>query len=134
MLGTPIGIIKFHVVEADTSFLLCFEDMNKLNIYFNNFENVLIISTKSVLVFRYFGYPFFFWDIFLQLFIAKSFNNNFCLLTDIKLRQLHDHFGYPSICKLYKVLKYASHKTNKKLINNLTKYCIHCQKHKKSPD
>ena len=48
LLDTPIGVIEFHVVEADTSFLLCLEDMGKLNVYFNNLENVLIASTKSV--------------------------------------------------------------------------------------
>ena len=49
LLDTLIGIIEFHIVEAGTFFLLClFEDMDKLNIYFNNLENILITSTKSV--------------------------------------------------------------------------------------
>ena len=48
LLDILIDIIEIHVIEADTSFLLCLEDMDKLNVYFNNLENVLIISTKSV--------------------------------------------------------------------------------------
>lgn len=58
LLDTPIGIIKFHVVEAHTLFLQYLEDMDKLNIDFNNFKNVVITSTKSVLVIRYFGHLF----------------------------------------------------------------------------
>ena len=48
LLNTLIGIIEFHIIETDTLFQLCLEDIDKLNIYFNNLENVLITSTKSV--------------------------------------------------------------------------------------
>ena len=58
LLDTSIGIIEFHVVEADTSFLICLDDMNKLNIYFINLENVLIASTKLVPVVHRFVHPF----------------------------------------------------------------------------
>ena len=79
LLDTPIGIIEFYVVEAETPFLLCLEDMDKLNVYFNNLENVLIASTKSEPVVRRFSYPFLLWDESLHSFIANSFNNNPCL-------------------------------------------------------
>ena len=49
LLDIPIRIIEFHVVEADTPFLLCLKDIDKLNVCFNNLENLLIASTKSVL-------------------------------------------------------------------------------------
>lgn len=58
LLDTSIGIIKFNVIEANTLFLLCFEDMEKLNVYFNNLENILIISTKLLPVVCCFGHPF----------------------------------------------------------------------------
>lgn len=48
LLDTSIRIIEFHVVEVDISSLICFEDIDKLNVYFNNLENILIISSKSV--------------------------------------------------------------------------------------
>ena len=133
LLDTPIGIIEFHVVEADTPFLLCLEDMDKLNVYFNNLENVVITSTKSVPMVRRFGHPFLLWDKSLQSFIANSFNNNPCFLTDTELRQLHRRFGHPSAEKLHKVLERSGHETDKKIIDNLTKYCTHCQKHGKLP-
>lgn len=133
LLDTPIGIIEFHVVEADTPFLLCLEDMDKLNVYFNNLENILITSTKSVLVVRRFGHPFLLWNKSLQSFIANFFNNDPCFLTDTELRQLHRCFKHPSAGKLHKVLERAGHGTDKKIIDNLTKYCMHCQKYGKSP-
>lgn len=58
LLDTPIGIIEFHIVEAKTPFLLCYEDMDKLYVYFNNLRNVLITSTKLVLVICCFGHLF----------------------------------------------------------------------------
>ena len=133
LLDNSIGIVEFHVVEADTSFLLCPKDMDKLNVYFNNLENLLIASTKSVPVVRRFGHPFLLWDESLHSFIANSFNNNTCFLTNKKLRQLHCRFGHSSEGKLHKVLERTCYKTNKKIIDNLTKYCTHCQKHGKSP-
>ena len=133
LLNIPMGIIKFHVVEVDIPFLLCLEDMDKLNIYFNNLENVLITSTKSVPVICRFCHPFLLWDKSLQSFIANSFNNNSCFLTNTELRQLYCRFGHPFASKLYKVLERAGHETDKKIIANLTKYYMHCQKHGKSP-
>ena len=58
LLDTSIGIIKFLIVEADTPFLLCFKNMDKLNVYFNKLENVLIRSTKSLPVVCRFGQLF----------------------------------------------------------------------------
>lgn len=59
LLNTSIVIIKFHIIKVATFFLLCFEDINKFNIYFNNLKNVIIISTKLVLVICCFGQLFF---------------------------------------------------------------------------
>ena len=133
LLDTSIGIVEIHFVDADISFLLCLEDMDKLNVYFKNLENLLIASTKSVPVVRRFGPPFLLWNESLHSFIANSFINNPCFLTDTELCQLHCRFSHLSEGKLRKVLERAGHKTDKKIIDNLTKYCTHCQKHRKSP-
>src|SRR6266702_4108814 len=61
IVNTPIGNIEFHIIKADTPFLLCLADMDTLKIYYNNLKNVLITSTKSVPVFRRFGHPFLLW-------------------------------------------------------------------------
>ena len=86
IVDIPIGIIEFNVVEADTPFLLCLKDMDKLNVYFNNFITILITSTKLIPVVCCFGHPSYLQDESLLSFIANSFNNNPCFLTDIKLR------------------------------------------------
>ena len=43
-----VSNIKFHIVKADTPFLLCFADIDILKVYYNNFKNVLVTLTKSV--------------------------------------------------------------------------------------
>ena len=58
LLDTSISVIKFNVIEANTLFLLCLEDMEKLNVCFNNLENILIISIKLLPVVCCFGHPF----------------------------------------------------------------------------
>lgn len=133
LLDTPIGTIKFYVIEANTLFLLCFEDMNKLNVYFNNLKNILITSTKLVPVVGCFSHPFLLWDKSFQSFIANFFNNNPYFLTDTELHQLYRRFGHLFVGKPYKMLEYTSHEIDKKIIDNLTKYCIYCQKHEKPP-
>lgn len=85
LLNILIVIIEFYIVEANTSFLLYFEDIDKLNIYFKNLVNVLIILAKSVLVVWRFDYLFLLWNKSLQLFIVNSFNNNSYFLTNKKL-------------------------------------------------
>ena len=41
-INSPIGNITFHIVRADTPFLLCLQDMDKLDIYFNNLTNTVV--------------------------------------------------------------------------------------------
>ena len=41
-IKTPIGKIEFHVLEADTPFLLCIDDMDVLGVYYNNVDNMLV--------------------------------------------------------------------------------------------
>ena len=57
-VNTPVGNVEFHIVKADTPFLLCLADMDVLKVYYNNLKNVLVTPTKSVPVVRRFGHPF----------------------------------------------------------------------------
>jgi hypothetical protein len=41
-LKTSVDVITFHIVLVHISFLLCFADMNRLRLYFNNLTNMLI--------------------------------------------------------------------------------------------
>jgi hypothetical protein len=38
---TPIGLVDFYIVKADTPFLLCFVDMDRLQVYYNNIIDTL---------------------------------------------------------------------------------------------
>ena len=51
----------------------------------------------------------------------------------MELCWLHHRFGHPLADKLYKVLERSGHDdVDKQVIDYLTKYCSHCQKHGKS--
>ena len=58
LIQTSIRHIKFYIVKADTLFLLCFADMDRLGVYFNNINNLLVMKSARILVIRRFDHPF----------------------------------------------------------------------------
>ena len=46
---------------------------------------------------------------------------------------MHRRFGHPSVGKLHALFERSGHDIDKEMIEKLTKYCRHCQKHGKSP-
>jgi len=46
---TPIGNVDFHVVKADTPFLLCLKDMDTLQAYYINITDTLINPSATLL-------------------------------------------------------------------------------------
>jgi hypothetical protein len=133
-IKTLIGKIEFHVLETDTPFLLCIDDMDALGVYYNNVDNILVTPEGTFPVIRRFGHPFMLWDESLESFINGSLNQNPSSLTDTELRRLHRRFGHPAMERLHWVLERAGYNdVNKRSIEYITKYCLHCQKHGKSP-
>ena len=130
---TPVGQVEFHIVEADTPFLLSLADMDRLKIYLNNLSNVLVTPSGDVPVVRQFGHPFLLWDTPLQVHLAESFDCNPCYLTTVELQRLHRRFGHPSVRRLQQVLERSGQTIDKSALDHLTRYCSHCQKHGKSP-
>ena len=62
---TPIGLVNFHIVKADTPFLLCLADIDRLQVYYNNVTDTLIgpattLESKHITlpITRQFGHPF----------------------------------------------------------------------------
>ena len=51
-INSPIGKVQFYIIKADTFFLLCLADIDKLHIKYNNLKDVIIIHTKKVPVIR----------------------------------------------------------------------------------
>ena len=132
---TPIGQAEFHVVKADTPFLLCLADMDALGVYLNNLKNVLVgPSGTTVPVVRRFGHPFMVWDQSLYAYVAQSFDFNPCFLTTVELRRLHRRFGHPSADRLRRILERSGHDdVDTQALQRLTRYCEQCQMHGRSP-
>jgi hypothetical protein len=57
-VNSPIGKVHFHVVHANTPFLLCLADINSLQVYYNNLKDIIIIYTKAVQVVQRFDHLF----------------------------------------------------------------------------
>jgi len=68
-INTPVGNIEFHVVKADTPFLLCLADMDTLRVYYNNVTDMLITPSGKLPITRRFGHPFLLWKDALQTYI-----------------------------------------------------------------
>jgi hypothetical protein len=54
-----ISEVEFYVIYIKTPFLLYLVNMDKLGVYFNNLQNLLITKTSSILVIQCFSHPFF---------------------------------------------------------------------------
>jgi hypothetical protein len=135
-IDISMRLVKFHVIKIDTLFLLSLADMNRLKVYFNNVENLLIDTIKVLSIIRRFDHGFLLWKnfYFLHSYIVQSFNFNFCYLTDVELRQLHRRFDHSSTTKLHDLLKRSDHDVKKPVLKKLTKFCIFCQKYAKSSE
>jgi hypothetical protein len=57
-IDIPFELVEFHVIKADTPFLLSLADMDRLKVYFNNVENLLIDKIKISSVIRRFDHGF----------------------------------------------------------------------------
>ncbi len=75
-IDTSFELVKFHVIKANTSFLLNLADMNRLKVYFNNVEDILfmIIKNKNLSIIRRFHRDFLLWKILIS-YIFTSLNS-----------------------------------------------------------
>lgn len=108
-----IDQIEFHIMTIDTSFLLYLINMNKLQIYLNKFNNVLIIKNKILTVIHQFEHSFLLWNSILHAFIMNFFYNNSCFLTDFKFHLLHRRFSHFSVMKLHILLNWSEYNIHK---------------------
>lgn len=130
-IPTPIGVIHTHVVDADTPFLLCVDDLDRAKCIFDNLDNVVRRkgSTFKVPVVRQFGHPFMVWDVSLAAYLASGFAfiNDGLSLSDLK--RLHRQYGHPAAHRLNRQLERSKHDFDAKLIEKITQHCEQCQKH-----
>ena len=132
-VDSPIGTVEFHIVQADTPFLLSLADMDRLQVQLNNLKNVLVTTQGDIPVVRQFGHLFLLWNESLHAFVQESLYTPTCFLTELELRRLHKRFGHPSVHRLQRVLEQSGHEVDRDILQYLTKYCASCQKHGASP-
>lgn len=87
-----------HIVDADTLILLSIDDMDRLGIYLQNLDNVLVHrnSGKKANIVRLDAHPYLHWNFLI-----------FSHFTYAKLWRLHRQFGHPHDHQLANVLKRA---------------------------
>jgi hypothetical protein len=145
-LNISLEVITFHIVKINISFLLCLNNLNRLNLYFNNLFNEIIqkISYQIITnfqidskirrhsVIRRYDHAFLLWKIFTYSLIAEFIDENSCLLNEIELRCLHRRFDHLSARRLYEILTRSDHdNVESRVIEHFNKYCNHYQMHEK---
>jgi hypothetical protein len=136
IIDTSMRLVEFHVIKADTFFLLSLADMDRLKVYFNNVENLLIGKIKILSIIRRFGHGFLLWknSNSLHSYITQFFEFNSCYIIDVELRQLHRRFDHSFTQKLHNLLERSDHEVEKAVLKKLTKFCTFCQKYAKSSE
>ena len=49
IIDSFIDRIDFYVMQTNISFLLCLQDMNKLNVYLNNLKDQIVLRNESTI-------------------------------------------------------------------------------------
>lgn len=99
---TNIGTVLFHILEACTPFLLSLADFDRMGLYFNNLENVIVQCDKKIPIVRKYGHAFMMLeDIGNTLITAYNIGSDITEyhLTETELQHLNRVYGYPSIQK-----------------------------------
>jgi hypothetical protein len=116
-VNLPFGPVNFAIMPTNTFFLLCLADMNRLNVYLNNLENMLVHNGKNYPVVRKWGYSWLLLDD-QEPAIAHSH------LTEDELRQLYRKFEHPAAKRLHNILLRAGYNDVKKsIVAKITKFC-----------
>ncbi len=138
-LNISFEIITFHIVRVNISFLLCLNDFDRLDIYFNNLINQIvqyehINKKRRHFIIRRYDHAFLLWKMLIQSLILEFIEKNSCLLIEIELRRLHRRFDHSSARRLYEILERFDHEIESRAIKHLIKFCHHCQMHEKFSD
>jgi hypothetical protein len=115
---TLIRMIIFHVLKALTLFLMCFRDMDRLKVYFNNTINEIAFADGRLraLIIRKWGH---FWFFISKLESAAFFTNE-------ELKRLYRRFSYFATDKLYILLERAGHEDHREAFIIIEKFCHYC--------
>ena len=125
-IHTPIGQVDFYIIPSDTLFLLCLKDMDRLQVTFDNLNNVLVTPTSRIKVIRRFGYAFMLWGKLFTTLLVQSFTLNPCYLTEPELRRLHKRFGHPAVGRLRDILERSGYNTDSSTLKRIIEFGSHC--------
>jgi hypothetical protein len=114
-----LATITFHVLKAPTLFLICFRNINRLKVYFNNIINKIAFANGRLCasIIRKWGH---FW-----FFVSKLESAVF--LTNEKLKRLYRRFSHFATGELYILLERADHEDHREALIVIEKFCHYCQ-------
>jgi hypothetical protein len=123
-VDTPLGALIFHVVDADTPFLLSLHDLDKMGVYYNNLTNRLVRKEMTWPVIRKYGHPFLVWGAALSSYCTTVFFNSEENLLEGRLikkelRQLYRRFGHPSVERLAILLSKSDHQFDRNILEQI---------------
>ena len=114
------------MVKANTPFLLCLQDINKLRIKYDNLQGALIKVAKDrtetifLTVMKY-GHPFLLLEKQSVYTVEQLLS---CYMTESELKRLHRRFGHLLVQRLYDLLTRAGcDDINREALEKLTKVC-----------
>ena len=111
---TPISDIRFQVVLLIILFLLCLNDMDRLNVTFDNIKNVLYQGDKRFSVLRKWGYSWLLFNIPQSMIFY---------LSKTELRQFYRRFKHLSTRRLIDLFNQIEEEFDPGIIKCITEFC-----------
>lgn len=127
-IGNVVAMIQCHIVDLDTPFLMCLQDMDRLGIILDNIDNQVVhkASGESMPIHRHKGHPFLRWDPRIH-----------CFFTRLELKRLHRRFGHAQSDKLYNLLQRAKpgevNAETRAELESIIRHCEACQLYAQKP-
>lgn len=122
---TVLGSLVFHILEQPTPFLLCLEDMKRMQLVMDTAADVLMQGDKRIPLLPKWGHLWFHLE---GPEAATAF------LSEAQLRTLYRRFNHPAADRLARVLTRAGHAdVDRSVLETISKFCHHCQKHSQAP-
>ncbi|RWA03359.1 hypothetical protein EKO27_g11746 [Xylaria grammica] len=123
-INNPLGTTTYHILDSHTPFLFSLKDADQLQAYYDNTKDIIVRKDgKTIPVVRKWGHPFF----------NTSPYEAGIYFTETELRRLHRRFGHPRTERLYNMLSRAGHDVDHSTLEEIQKFCHHCQSHDRAP-
>lgn len=117
---TEAGTYTFHVLDTETPFLACVQDMTANGVIHDNIERAMIHKTsgKRTPTVMKWGHPWFH---------LSPKENAAVMMTEKEMRMLHRRFNHPAWKRLYDLLHKAGHDVDPVALQAIQDMCHYCQ-------